>query len=179
MNTILSSSNRIKALPGFNLVSDSDGIYTTRTSRVTDNQIINSAKVLLKQRLTNTNDVLTSPEDVKSFLQLEYATKEHECFVVLFLNNQHKLIKAVEMFTGTIDGASVYPREVVKRALKLNAAAVILSHNHPSGITDPSQADRQITAKIKDALSLVDVRTLDHIIVGGVDSCSFAERGLI
>ena len=131
MNTILSSSNKIISLPGSNVVSDSDGIYATKDNRVTDNQIISSAKVLLKQRLTNTNNVLTSPEDVKAFLQLEYATKEHECFVVLFLNNQHKLIQAVEMFTGTIDGASVYPREVVKLALKLNAAAVILSHNHP------------------------------------------------
>jgi DNA repair protein RadC len=110
---------------------------------------------------------------------MEYAAKEHECFVVLFLTNQHQLISAVEMFTGTIDGASVYPREILKAALQLNAAAVILSHNHPSGITKASQADKNITVKVKDALNMVDIRTLDHIIVGGVDSFSFAEGVLL
>ena len=99
---------------------------------------------------------------------MEYSEKEYECFSILFLNNQHRLIKVVEMFTGTIDGASVYPREVLKTALQLNAAAVILSHNHPSGITEASQADKNITVKVKDALNMVDIRTLDHIIVGGV-----------
>ena len=110
---------------------------------------------------------------------LEYSSKEYECFVVLCLNNQHKLIQAVELFIGTIDGASVYLREVVKADLQCNAAAVILSHNPPSGITDPSQPDKAITIKVKDALNLVNIRTLDHIIVGGVDTFSFAEGGLL
>lgn len=179
MNTILCSGSKAKVLPGFSIVSEQDGIYSTKDNSITDNEIIQSAKVLLKKRLTNDNTILTCPDSVKDFLMLEYSAKEHECFVVLFLNNQHKLIKAVEMFNGTIDGASVYPREVVKTSLQLNAAAVILSHNHPSGTTEPSQADKSITAKIKDALNLVDIRTLDHIIIGGMDSFSFAEGGLL
>ena len=178
MNTILSKNSKINVLPGF-VVSDKDGVYTTQDNFITENEIIRSAKALLKKRLTNDNDFFTSPDTVKDFLMLEYSAKEHECFVVLFLNNQHQLIKAVEMFSGTIDGASVYPREVLKTALQLNAAAVILSHNHPSGITEPSQADKNITLKVKDALNMVDIRTLDHIIVGGVDSFSFAESGLL
>jgi len=179
MNTILSSSSKIKVLPGFSAISDKDGIYSTNDDFITENEIIRSAKVLLKKRLTNDNDFFTSPDTVKDFLMLEYSEKEHECFVVLFLNNQHKLIKAVEMFTGTIDSASVYPREIVKAALQLNAAAVILSHNHPSGITEPSQPDKGITTKIKNALDLIDIRILDHIIVGAVDTFSFAEGGLL
>ena len=178
MNILLSSSSKVKVLPGF-VVSEQDGIYATQDDFITENEIIRSAKVLLKKRLTNNNTVLTSPNAVRDFLMLEYSSREYECFVVIFLNNQHKLLKAVEMFTGTIDGASVYPREVVKAALQCNAAAVILSHNHPSGITEPSQADKSITTKVKDALSLIDIRTLDHIIVGGVDSFSFAEGGLL
>ena len=152
MNTILSSSSKIKVLPGFAVVSEHDGVYTTKDIFITENEIIRSAKVLLKKRLTNNNPCFTDPSLVKDFLMLEYASKEYECFVVLFLNNQHKLIKAIEIFTGTIDSASVYPREIVKVALQLNAAAVILSHNYPSGITEPSQPDKAITTKIKDAL---------------------------
>jgi len=178
MNTILSSSSKINVLPGF-IISDKDGIYATQNDFITENEIIRSAKALLKKRLTNDNDFFTSPETVKDFLMLEYSAKEHECFVVLFLNNQHKLIKAVEMFNGTIDSASVYPREILKTALQLNAAAVILSHNHPSGITEPSQADKSITTKIKSSLSLIDIRVLDHIIIGAVDSFSFSEGGLL
>jgi DNA repair protein RadC len=104
---------------------------------------------------------------------------EREVFGCLFLDNRHRLIALEEMFLGTIDGASVHPREVVKRALKLNAAAVILAHNHPSGVAEPSQADELITARIRDALALVDIRVLDHLVVGGTTVTSFAERGLI
>lgn len=178
MNTILSNGSKAKMLPGF-IVSEQDGVYSTKDDFITENEIIRSAKVLLKKRLTNNNACFTDPSIVKDYLMMEYSAKEHECFVVLFLNNQHKLIKAVEMFAGTIDGASVYPREVVKVALQCNAAAVILSHNHPSRITEPSQADKSITTKVKDALSLIDIRTLDHIIIGGVDYFSFAEGGLL
>ncbi len=179
MNTILSSSSKVNVLPGFTAVFENDGVYSTNQIYITENEIIRSAKVLLKKRLINNNVCFTDPNLVKNFLMLEYAAKEHECFVVLFLTNQHKLIKAVEMFVGTIDSASVYPREILKTELQLNAAAVILSHNHPSGVTEPSQADKSITTKIKNSLNLIDIRVLDHIIVGGVDSFSFAEGGLL
>ena len=122
---------------------------------------------------------MTKPELVSDYLKLNIATKEHEVFVVMFLDNQHRVIETQEMFRGTIDGASVYPREVVKQALQLNAAAVILAHNHPSGITEPSTADRQITEKIRQAMSLFDIRVLDHFIIGGTSHLSFAEKGLM
>ncbi len=116
---------------------------------------------------------------VKEYLRAKLAGFEHEVFAVLFMDTQHRLIEYAEMFRGTIDGASVYPRELVKEALRLNAAAVIVSHNHPSGNPEPSGADRTLTQRLKEALGLVDVRVLDHIIVAGTDTTSFAERGLI
>ena len=100
-------------------------------------------------------------------------------FGVLFLDNRHRVLAFEELFRGTIDGASVHPREVVRRALQLNAAAVILSHNHPSGVAEPSQADRQITARLREALDLVGIRVLDHLVVGDGDCCSLADRGLL
>ena len=110
--------------------------------------------------------VITKATDVKNFLKQALAYEEREHFAVMFLDNKHALIKFEIMFSGTIDSSNVYPREVVKRALELNAAAVVLSHNHPSGITEPSQADKNITQRLKTALDTVDVRILDHIIVG-------------
>jgi DNA repair protein RadC len=100
-------------------------------------------------------------------------------FCVLFLTNRHRVIAFEEMFRGTIDGATVHPREVVKQALRLNAAAVILAHNHPSGVSEPSRADEAITRRLRDALALVDIRVLDHLIVGGSEITSLAERGLL
>jgi len=123
--------------------------------------------------------VLESPKTVREYLSLHYADHEREVFSCLFLDNRHRLVAVEEMFLGTVDGASVHPREVVKRALKLNAAAVILAHNHPSGIAEPSRADEMITARIRDALALVDIRVLDHLVVGGTTVTSLAERGLI
>ena len=123
--------------------------------------------------------LLANPRIVREYLAVHYAGQEREVFGCLFLDNRHRLIAVEEMFLGTIDGASVHPREVVKRALKLNAAAVILAHNHPSGVAEPSQADELITARIRDALALVDIRVLDHLVVGGTTVTSFAERGLI
>lgn len=123
--------------------------------------------------------VLESPKTVREYLAIFYTGQERELFSCLFLDNRHRLIAVEEMFRGTIDGATVHPREVVKRALKLNAAAVILAHNHPTGIAEPSQADEMITARVRDALALVDIRVLDHLIVGGTTVTSFAERGLI
>lgn len=122
---------------------------------------------------------ISNPEDTKKFLRLKRTHLEHEVFAVIFLDNRHQTIKYEEMFRGTIDGASVYPREIIKRALQLNAAALIIAHNHPSGVTEPSKADEAITLRIKDACALVDVRLLEHIIVGLTDSTSLAERGVL
>ena len=124
-------------------------------------------------------DCLTNPKQTVQYLRSRLRDHTHEVFACLMLDNRNRVIAFRELFRGTIDGASVYPREILKTALQLNAAAVILSHNHPSGITEASQADKNITVKVKDALNMVDIRTLDHIIVGGVDSFSFAEGGLL
>jgi len=121
----------------------------------------------------------TSSKDTKNYLSLKMATLENEHFKVLFMNTQHELLADETLFTGTIDGAAVYPREILKAALKHNAAAVILAHNHPSGHAEPSQADRRITKMIVEALALIDVKVLDHIIVGKNETVSFSERGIL
>lgn len=124
-------------------------------------------------------NVFSNPDDITLYLRAKLRDKMRETFIVLFLDNQNRLIKEETLFSGTINAAAVYPREIVKRALELNANALVLAHNHPSGIATPSQADRQVTAKIKEALALVDIRLLDHIIVGDIEAISFAQRGLI
>ncbi|EPT9251231.1 RadC family protein [Photobacterium damselae] len=124
-------------------------------------------------------DAFNNPTLVKTFCENKLAHEDREVFCVLFLDNQNRLIKDKNIFYGTIDSASVYPREILKIALKLNAKNVIISHNHPSGITMPSQSDRRITARIQDALNLIDMRVLDHIVVGHGDVISFAEKGWI
>lgn len=124
-------------------------------------------------------DALTSPEQTKLYLSGVLKDKQREEFFVLFLDNQHRVISGEPLFQGTIDSASVYPREVVKRALEHNSAALILAHNHPSGVAEPSQSDRRITRRISDALALVDIRVLDHFVVGDGEIVSFAERGWI
>lgn len=126
----------------------------------------------------NKNDVLGSPDDTRKFIQLKLSCQDAEKFCVLYLDNRNRIITFETAFNGTHNGASVYPREIVKRSLQLNAVAVIFAHNHPSGLTTPSDADKAITQRLKDALALVDVRVLDHIIVGN-DTLSFAERGLL
>ena len=123
--------------------------------------------------------LLGSPAAVRDYLRLRLAHLDHEVFVVLFLDAQHRLIAAEERFRGTLSQTSVYPREVVKTALRHNAAAVILAHNHPSGLAEPSRADELLTAALKQALALVDIRTLDHFVVGGNNTISLAERGLL
>lgn len=125
------------------------------------------------------SDVLNSPSAVKDYLQLLLAGRQQEVFVVIFLDTQHRVIAAEELFHGTLSQTSVYPREVVKRALANNAAAVILAHNHPSGVAEPSQADRLLTSALKQALSLVDVRVLDHFVIAVGQTLSFAEQGLL
>lgn len=124
-------------------------------------------------------DALTSPDLTRRYLSSRLRDRDHEVFVCLFLDNQNRVIRYDEMFRGTIDGAAVYPREVVKRALSLGAAAVILAHNHPSGVAEPSRADRSITERLQQALGLVDIRVLDHLVVGDGEVVSFAERGWI
>lgn len=124
-------------------------------------------------------DALTSPDVTRSFLTAHLREYDHEVFACLFLDNRHRIIEFEKLFTGTIDGASVYPRVVVKKALAHNAAAVIFAHNHPSGIAEPSQADRQITQKLAQSLALLDIRVLDHFVIGDGEAYSFAEHGLI
>lgn len=119
------------------------------------------------------------PENVRVYLQTSLEQKEREVFVVLFLDNQHRLIKQEEMFLGTINTASVYPREIIKSALSCNAAALILAHNHPSGHAEPSLSDKQITRKIQEAAELVEIRILDHFVIGKGNYYSFAENGLL
>ncbi len=124
-------------------------------------------------------DMLSSPQQVRDFLCLKLGSLSREVFVVLFLDAQNRMIMSEEMFSGTLTQTSVYPREVVKKALHHNAASVIFAHNHPSGIAQPSQADELITKQLKHALALVDVRVLDHFIVAGNTTFSFVERGLL
>lgn len=123
--------------------------------------------------------VLNSPQMVKDYLQMRLGSLPHEVFAVLFLDAQHKLIACEELFRGTLTQTSVYPREVIKRTLELNAASVILAHNHPSGVLEPSRADELLTQTLKSSLQLVDVRVLDHLVVSRYGALSFAERGLL
>jgi DNA repair protein RadC len=122
---------------------------------------------------------IRSPTDTEAFLKARIRHLGHEVFCCLYLDNRHRVLRFDEMFRGTIDGTSVYPREVVKEALAINAAAVILAHNHPSGVAEPSQADERITRRLKSALELVDIRLLDHLIIGEGRSTSMAGRGLL
>ena len=124
-------------------------------------------------------DALTSPQAVRDWLKLRLSGLAHEVFMVLLLDAQNRLLQAVELFRGTLTQTSVYPREVVKLALAHNAAAVILAHNHPSGVAEPSRADDFLTQSLKQSLALVDVRVLDHVIIGSGATCSFAERGIL
>ena len=148
--------------------------------KITNNEeaaIISQALNILASRLAKKEHWFTCPQDTEEFLILKLASLEHEQFHCLFLDSKNALIKHECLFTGTIDSASVYPREVVKKALSYNAAAVIFAHNHPSGNPEPSKADKQITDKLKQALALFDIRVLDHVIIGGVEAYSLANNG--
>lgn len=124
-------------------------------------------------------DALSSPDITRAYLSAQLGSYPYEVFACLFLDNQHRVIQLIELFRGTLDAANIYPREVAKQALQHNAAAVIFAHNHPSGHSEPSLADKQITKRLKDALALLDIRALDHIIIGDGEPYSFAEHGLI
>lgn len=143
----------------------------------TEDEVIETALSIINARFQK-GTTISAPRDAHQFLTLELGAIEHEIFAVLWLDTQHRVIAFEDLFRGTIDGASVYPREVVKTALAHNAAACILCHNHPSGVAQPSQADRLITDKLKAALGLIDIRIIDHIVVAE-STYSFAEHGLI
>ena len=143
-----------------------------------EQRILDKAKAILASRVNDT-DVFSSPEPVRRYCQLQLAGECDEHFCCLFLTSKHHLIAFERLFCGTIDSSVVYPRVVVRRCLELNAAAVIFVHNHPSGVAEPSTADRRITERLQQALQLVDIRVLDHLIVTGGDITSFAEEGLL
>jgi DNA repair protein RadC len=126
-----------------------------------------------------TGQSIRSPLDTETFLRNKLAHLEHEVFCCIYLDNRHRVLKFSELFRGTIDGTSVYPREIAKEALQVNAAAVILAHNHPSGIAEPSQADERITRRVKAGLELLDIRLLDHLLIGGSKCVSLASRGCL
>jgi DNA repair protein RadC len=144
-----------------------------------EQNIINQAISIIESKALVSELLATGVDTVKKYCQLHIGTSENEKFGVLFLNSQHALISFEIMFTGTIDAASVYPREVVKLALQNNAAAVIFTHNHPSGTLDASRADKLITDRLVDALALMDIKVLDHIIVSTTGASSFAQQGLL
>ena len=142
-------------------------------ANATHDAIVARALRIMESRLQYRGDVLTSPQAVRDYLRLRIANLEYEVFVALFLDSQNRLIVAEELFRGTLAQTSVYPREVVKAALKHNAAAVIFAHNHPSGVAEPSRADELLTTALKQALALIDCRTLDHFVVGGTSITIF------
>jgi len=154
-------------------VKQTNGRYSIAEAGV----IISAASAIPPQIERGT--VVGSPSDSINVLREHFAGKERESMVAIWLDNRHRVMDTETIAVGTIDGASVYPREVVKSGLRLNAAAIIIAHNHPSGEAEPSHADRQITRRLQDALALVDVRFLDHFVLGTSEHTSFAERGLI
>ena len=144
-----------------------------------DDAVVRQALRILESRLKSGSPTLSTPATVRDYLRLRLADLEHEVFLALFLDSQHRLITCEELFRGTLAQTSVYPREVVKAALRHNAGAVILAHNHPSGLAEPSRADELLTSALKQALALVDVKVIDHFVVAGDQTVSFAERGLL
>jgi len=141
-------------------------------------QILGAARRVLARRVRR-GAALSSPAAVREYLSVMLGARDFETFCCLFLDNRNRLIEFVELFRGTIDGASVHPREVVREALKRNAAAVIFAHPHPSGVAEPSHADELITRRLREALQLLDIRVLDHLIIAGDEVVSLAERGLL
>ena len=154
------------------LVRDITGEYRLATA----DEVLRAAQRVLSGQLRG-REALTSPQLVRDFLRVKLGMLEHEVFAVVHLDAQNRVIEYVEMFRGTVSQTSVYPREVVKESLARNAAALILVHNHPSGVTEPSRADELLTQPLKTALALVDVRVLDHLIIAGSDILSMAECG--
>ena len=157
-------------------LADTPGLGSAKLAQL--QAALELARRALREDLSS-RDALSSPRAVRDYLRLLLSGREHEVFVVLLLDAQHRVIASEELFRGTLTQTSVYPREVVKCALKHNSAAVIFAHNHPSGVAEPSHADELLTRSLKAALALVDVQVLDHFIVAGTRTMSFAERGLL
>lgn len=157
--------------------SEDRAVYAVAPSQ--DDATIATALAILGRRMRVPGAALSTPSSVKDYLTLKLAEEEREIFAVLWLDSQNRVIDYEPLFHGTLAQTSVYPREVVKRAMAVNASAVILSHNHPSGFCEASSADQHITRELRDALKYVDVRVLDHIIVAGTSTLSFAERGYL
>lgn len=158
-------------------IKNEQGLYRVR-GYFRPEDLVRVAAEILRDELTG-KEIMSNPANAARLVQLALAQEKNEHFSALFLNTQHQLIQFETLFTGTVDGASVYPRVVVQKALEHNAGAVIFAHNHPSGECEPSLADRQITRRLTDALALIDVRVLDHFVVSRNACVSFAERGLI
>ena len=155
-----------------------DGFSLSELNDVEKRSLMAMALTMLTEQHRPGN-ALGSPEETRRYLRIRLAEYKNEVFGCLFLDNRHRIIEVAELFHGTIDGASVHPRVVVQKALELNSAAILLYHNHPSGVAEPSHADESITRRLKDALALVDVRVLDHFVVTAGESVSFAERGIL
>lgn len=147
-------------------------------SNISEEEVLYWAEMILTNRFSRSN-YLTSPEETRGFLKVLLSREHREVFLVIFLDNQLGVLSHQILFQGTIDSATIYPREVVKSTLDNNAASVILCHNHPSGQSEPSDADKRITERIVKALETIDVRVMDHLITGGANITSFAERGLL
>ena len=161
------------------VIADSGPESLTLIASQHEDWIIRQAITLLENRMFNAGPVLDSPAAVRDYLRLKLVAEPNEIFAVVFLNSQHQVIAFEPLFKGTVDQTPVYPRVLVQRTLALNASALILAHQHPSGNTEPSAADRAITERLKSALATVDVRVLDHFIVGKGSPYSFAEAGLL
>ena len=146
---------------------------------LTDEEVISMAVAIINHRFGMKRASLNSPSMVRDYMKLTLTSKEHEVFVCVFIDAQNRVIAVEELFRGTLTQTSVYPREVVKAALQHNCAAVILAHNHPSGLAEPSHADQCLTTSLKQALAVVDVKVLDHFIIAGDSALSFAERGML
>jgi DNA repair protein RadC len=170
----MSSSFDASAVRAALLVCDADGHYRPAS----EEEVVREARRVLSQRVRR-GTTMSSPATVKDHLRMQLGMLEHEVFCVLFLDAQHRVIELRQMFRGTVSQTSVYPREIVKEALALNSAAVVLVHNHPSGAAEPSRADELLTLTLRTTLALVDVRVIDHLVVAGADVVSFAERGLL
>lgn len=162
----------------FYQTKQSKEIKTKLPSNISEEDVLYWAKVIVTQRFSRSN-YLSSPDATREYLKIIFSQEQREQFIIIFLDNQNGVLSSNILFQGTIDSAAVYPREVVKAVLEKNAAAVILAHNHPSGCAEPSRADIQITEKIITALNTIDVKVIDHLIVGGTQTISLAERGEI
>jgi len=159
--------------------TENKAVYTAKAPLIDEEAILEQARSIIKQRFSRLSDAISHPSAVVDYLSLTLSKYDSEVFGLLLLDSQHRVINDSILFKGSIDSCSVYPRDILKTVLAYNSAAVIVYHNHPSGTIEPSASDHNITKVIKEALYIVDVRLLDHIIIGGLQSYSFVQHGLI